>query len=203
MDRAEQALYERLRRAGVSGRVLRAIAEVPRSAFAPPDAGVRAWADEPLPLPAGQTVSQPYVVGRMCDLLELRGDERVLDVGTGSGWHAAVLSRLSRHVWSIERHAVLTRLAAEHLRAVGVGNVTLLVGDGAAGVPEAAPFDAINVAAASRGRVPPSLEAQLADGGRLVAPVDDRLVRVRREGDELVRERLDPVRFVPLVSDAG
>lgn len=202
MDRAEEALYERLRRSGVSERTLRAMAAVPRTRFAPPGAEGRAWADEPLALPAGQSVSQPLVVGRMCDLLALRGDERVLDVGTGSGWHAAVLAQLAEHVWSIERHPELSALAARHLRDAGVENVTLAVGDGAAGLPDAAPFDAINVAAACRRRVPPALEEQLADGGRLVAPVDDHLWQVVRRRSRLRRTRQEGVRFVPLISDA-
>jgi len=200
MDRAEHALYEDLRRRGVRDDVLDAMATVPRELFAPPDAGDRAYANEPLAIGAGQTISQPYVVARMCELLELRGDERVLDVGTGSGWHAAVLARLAAHVWSIERHAELSRLAARNLAAAGIGNVTLIVGDGTLGHPGAAPYDAINVAAGARDRVPPALEAQLADGGRLVVPVDDRLVLVRRRGDTLVRRTCEGVRFVPLVA---
>jgi protein-L-isoaspartate(D-aspartate) O-methyltransferase len=135
----------------------------------------------------------------MCELLELREHDRVLDVGTGSGWHAAVLAQLARHVWSVERHAELSRAAAGALAQAGVRNVTLVVGDGAAGLPERAPFDAINVAAGAVGAVPPALERQLADGGRLVVPVDDRLVLVRREGDVLRRSRREGVRFVPLV----
>jgi protein-L-isoaspartate(D-aspartate) O-methyltransferase len=200
MEPAEQALYRELRSRGVGERVLRAMASVPRAAFAPPGAGERAYANEPLPISAGQTISQPYVVARMCELLDLHGRERVLDVGTGSGWHAAVLARLARHVWSMERHPLLTRTAERNLRAAGVRNVTLLVGDGTRGNPEQAPYDAINVAAGTRDRVPPALEAQLADGGRLVVPVNDRLVVVRREGDRLRRSVHEGVRFVPLVS---
>ena len=118
----------------------------------------------------------------MCELLELRGDERVLDVGTGSGYHAAILARLGAHVWSIERHEELSAGAAANLAAAGVANVTLAVGDGTLGLPEAAPFDAINVAAAGAA-IPRRLEEQLAAGGRLVAPVEEaeqRLVLLRR-----------------------
>jgi protein-L-isoaspartate(D-aspartate) O-methyltransferase len=142
----------------------------------------------------------------MCELLALDGTERVLDVGTGSGYHAAVLARLAAEVVSIERHAELSRLAGEALSAAGVENVRLVVGDGAEGFPPAAPYDAVNVAAACPGRVPPALEAQLADGGRLVAPVGDRdqeLVLVTRRGERLVRRPAGAVRFVPLVPDAG
>lgn len=184
-------------------RVLEAIRTVPREAFVPEERRAEAWENVPLPIGAGQTISQPLVVARMLDLLELRGDERVLDVGTGSGYHAALLARLGGHVWSVERHPELSAGAARALAGTGVGNVTLVVGDGAQGLPEAAPFDAINVAAAAPGgTVPPALADQLAPGGRLVAPVADgeqRLVLLRRVGDELEETALERVRFVPLV----
>jgi protein-L-isoaspartate(D-aspartate) O-methyltransferase len=184
-------------------RVLDAMRAVPRERFVPPEMAAEAWDNAPLPIGAGQTISQPLVVARMAELLELRPTDRVLDVGTGSGYHAAVLAQLSGHVWSIERHAELSQQAAENLRAAGVGNVSLLVGDGARGVPGAAPFDAINIAAAAVASVPTALEAQLAEGGRLVAPVEDgdqRLIFVRYEGGELKRRTLERVRFVPLVT---
>jgi protein-L-isoaspartate(D-aspartate) O-methyltransferase len=182
-------------------RVLEAMASVPRDAFVPPELSGDAWENAPLPIGCGQTISQPLVVARMCELLELRGDERVLDVGTGSGYHAAVLARLAGHVWSVERHAELSAQAARNLAAAGVRNVTLAVGDGTLGLPDAAPFDAINVAAAGAA-VPPALEAQLAPGGRLVAPVENaeqRLVLVRRGARGLERTALERVRFVPLI----
>lgn len=199
MDGPEQQLYAELRRRGVDERVVSAMAKAPRELFAPSAYGPRAYVNEPLSLPAGQTISQPYVVGRMCELLELSGDELVLDVGTGSGWHAAVLAQLAARVISVERHAILARLAQRNLAAARVRNVTVIVGDGTLGRPRAAPFDAINVAAAARVRVPPALLDQLADGGRLVAPVGERLVLVRRRGEELIREPHERVRFVPLV----
>ena len=200
MDRAELALYEELRRRGVARDVIEAMASVPRELFAPPDAGRRTYANEPLAIGSGQTISQPYVVARMCELLELHGTEHVLDVGTGSGWHAAVLTRLASHVWSIERHPELSRRAGRNLTAAGVENVTLLIGDGTLGHPAAAPYDAINVAAGATGCVPPALEQQLADAGRLVVPVDDRLILVRRRGDTITRRACEGVRFVPLVA---
>jgi protein-L-isoaspartate(D-aspartate) O-methyltransferase len=184
-------------------RVLEAMGAVPRDRFVPPELVAEAWDNAPLPIGEGQTISQPLVVARMCELLELTGTERVLDVGTGSGYHAAVLARLCAHVWSIERRAELSRRAAANLRAAGVENVTLTVGDGALGLPAEAPFDAINVAAAAGAAVPPALEAQLAPGGRLVAPVEDgdqRLYLVRRTAEGLQRRSLERVRFVPLVS---
>jgi protein-L-isoaspartate(D-aspartate) O-methyltransferase len=183
-------------------RVLAAVREVPRDRFVPEELRAEAWENIPLPIGAGQTISQPLVVARMCELLELRGDERVLDVGTGSGYHAALLARLSSWVWSLELHAELSRQAAANLAAAGIENVTLLVGDGCRGLPDEAPFDAINVAAAAATGVPAALEEQLAPGGRLVAPVEDdeqRLVVERRIGDVIERRTLERVRFVPLV----
>ena len=182
-------------------RVLAAMRAVPRDRFVPPELASEAWDNVPLPIGCGQTISQPLVVARMCELLELSESDRVLDVGTGSGYHAAVLARLAGHVWSVERHAELSRQAAANLAAAGVDNVTLLVGDGTLGVPDEAPFDAINVAAAA-GEVPPALEEQLAPDGRLVVPVengDQRLLLVRRHDGELKRTPLERVRFVPLI----
>jgi protein-L-isoaspartate(D-aspartate) O-methyltransferase len=182
-------------------RVLEAMAAVPRDVFVPPELAEDAWENLPLPIGCEQTISQPLVVARMCELLELTGGERVLDVGTGSGYHAAVLARLAAHVWSIERHAELSEQAARNLEAAGVENVTLVVGDGTLGLPDAAPFDAINIAAAGAA-VPAPLEAQLAPGGRLVAPVEDgeqRLLLVRRLGEDFERTSLERVRFVPLI----
>jgi protein-L-isoaspartate(D-aspartate) O-methyltransferase len=184
-------------------RVLAAVRDVPRDLFVPPEHRGEAWENVPLPIGGGQTISQPLVVARMLELLELSGEERVLDVGTGSGYHAALLARLARHVWSVELQPELSARAARSLAAAGLDNVTLVVGDGSLGLPDAAPFDAINVAAAAPGGdVPPALEAQLAAGGRLVAPVGDdeqHLVLVRRTDGELERTRLERVRFVPLV----
>jgi protein-L-isoaspartate(D-aspartate) O-methyltransferase len=140
----------------------------------------------------------------MTELLELRAEDRVLDVGTGSGYHAAILATLVAHVWSIERHPDLSRLAAETLARAGVENVTLVVGDGSRGLPEEAPFDAINVAAAGGREGLEALAAQLADGGRLVAPVTGRRQRLtvaRREGRHVRWRALEEVRFVPLVRD--
>jgi protein-L-isoaspartate(D-aspartate) O-methyltransferase len=174
--------------------VLAAVRAVPREAFVPPELLERAWENGPLPIGEGQTISQPLVVARMCELLQLDGSERVLDVGTGSGYHAAVLARLCAHVWTIERHASLSERAAANLEAAGVRNVTLLVGDGTLGHPPAAPFDAINVAAAAE-EIPAALEAQLAPAGRLVAPVQERLVMLC-DGRRATHER---VAFVPLV----
>ena len=204
MSKPADRLIDRLRRHITDERVLEAMRAVPRELFVPKELAAEAWDNVPLPIGVGQTISQPLVVARMCELLELRGDERVLDVGTGSGYHAALLSRLAAEVYSIERHAALSGRAALALEAAGVGNVTLAVGDGSQGLPAHAPYDAINVAAAARRRIPPALIEQLAPGGRLVAPVEERgeqrLALLRKRGDELLVTRLDRVRFVPLRS---
>jgi protein-L-isoaspartate(D-aspartate) O-methyltransferase len=203
MAAAPERLIQTLRRYVFDERVLAAMAEVPRERFVPPDVRRDAWENIPLPIGSGQTISQPLVVARMCELLELTGAETVLDVGTGSGYHAAVLARLVRHVHSIEVHESLSRLAAESLRAAGVRNVTLAVGDGSRGLPAHAPYDAINVAAACGGAIPPALADQLAPGARLVAPVEDgeqRLVVAHRTPTGVALTELERVRFVPLVS---
>ena len=186
-------------------RVLDAIASVPRDVFVPPSLRHLAWLNRALPIEEGQTISQPYVVARMCELLALNPDDRVLDVGTGSGYHAAVLSRLCRWVWSIERRPSLSASAAENLSAAGIENVTLLVGDGSAGHPAEAPYDAINVAAAAATGIPPALQRQLAPGGRVVIPVadhDERLVVAQRFDGDIAQRPLERVRFVPLVSES-
>ena len=201
----EERLLAELRPHVDDPRVLAAIREVPRDRFVPARRREEAWDNVALPIGSGQTISQPLVVARMCELLELRGDERVLDVGTGSGYHAAVLARLVAHVWSVELHPGLSERAAAPLAAAGAANVTLLVGDGSLGHPAAAPYDAINVAAAMPA-IPPALADQLAAGGRLVGPVgdDQRLVLLRAgAGGELRREQHERVRFVPLVSAPG
>jgi protein-L-isoaspartate(D-aspartate) O-methyltransferase len=198
---APDSLMRALRRNVSDQRVLAAMADVPRDRFVPEDVRAEAWENIPLPIGSGQTISQPLVVARMCELLELHGDERVLDVGTGSGYHAAVLARLAAHVWSVELHPELSARAAVTLAAVGADNVTLLIGDGSRGHPAEAPYDAVNVAAAMQG-IPPALPAQLADGGRLVGPVnggDQHLVLLRRGPGGVREERHERVRFVPLV----
>jgi protein-L-isoaspartate(D-aspartate) O-methyltransferase len=199
---AANALLSALGRHISDERVLAANASTPRHRFVPPDLRHRAYENVPLPIGGGQTISQPLVVARMCQLLDVHPGDRVLDVGTGSGWHAALLARLGGDVVSIERDAVLSAAAGRTLAGAGVDNVDLRVGDGFDGLPEAAPYDAINVAAAAPYRALEVLETQLADGGRLVVPLadgDQRLVLTLRDGDRLERHALEPVRFVPLV----
>jgi protein-L-isoaspartate(D-aspartate) O-methyltransferase len=184
--------------------VLRALAAVPRERFVPEEERARAYENVALPIACAQTISQPAVVARMLELLELRPDDRVLDVGTGSGYHAALLGLLAAEVWTVERHAELSREAERVLDDLGYANVKCVVGDGWEGLPDQAPFDAVNVAAATGEGLPRALMAQLAPGGRLVAPVGtrrQRLTRVCRTESGLEAERLDPVRFVPLVRE--
>jgi protein-L-isoaspartate(D-aspartate) O-methyltransferase len=201
-DEARRALLEELRERVADERVLAALAAVPRERFVTPDLLARAYDNTALGIDCGQTISQPLVVARMVELLDLRPSDRVLDVGTGSGYHAAVLARLAHHVWSIERHRPLAERAVQALREAGITNVTVLVGDGALGLPAEEPFDAINVAAASPPGVLESLATGLAPGGRLVAPLSgrrQRLVTLRRGPLGLRRREHEEVRFVPLI----
>jgi protein-L-isoaspartate(D-aspartate) O-methyltransferase len=203
MARDAEELLQALRSTIADERVLRAIAAVPRDLFVPAEQHEWAWEDDALPIAAGQTISQPTIVGRMCELLELIGSETVLDIGTGSGYHAAVLSKLAAHVYSIERHPELTDGAREALELAGIQNVTLLSGDGTRGYPEAAPYDAINVAARTA-QPPPALVDQLAAGGRLVIPLvgeEQHLIRLRRTAAGVEREQFEKVSFVPLVGE--
>ncbi len=198
------ALADGLREAISDERVLAAIASIPRERFVPKRERRRAYANVALPIECGQTISQPLVVARMLELLELSAEDRVLDVGTGSGYHAALLALLAKEVWTIERHPELSARAAGVIDELGLDNVSFVVGDGWDGFASAAPYDAINVAAAIGGGAPAALERQLAAGGRLIAPVgssEQRLMLTRRTPDGLARSELEGVRFVPLVRD--
>jgi protein-L-isoaspartate(D-aspartate) O-methyltransferase len=182
-------------------RVLAAMEKVPRERFLAPDQRRDAYRDGAVYIGEGQTMSQPWIVACMSSLLELKGDERVLEVGTGSGYAAAVLSRCCAEVVTIERHATLAERAREVLRELGYDNVEVRVGDGAGGAPDRAPFGGISVTAAATGEPPRELMDQLAPGAALVCPVR------HGYGEDLMRfregraERVVPVRFVPLVPD--
>jgi protein-L-isoaspartate(D-aspartate) O-methyltransferase len=188
--------------------VVKAMRSVPREEFLPPELAEFAHADHPLPIAAGQTISQPYIVALMTTALALRPEDRVLEVGTGSGYAAAVLGRIAAEVYTIERHAELAEAAAARLRSVGLDNVHVLHGDGTLGWPNHAPYDAIVVAAGGP-EIPKALLDQLGVGGRLVIPVGEdksmqRLVRVTRRADGSVQEEdLGDVRFVPLIGAQG
>jgi protein-L-isoaspartate(D-aspartate) O-methyltransferase len=197
-----RTLLEQLRPHVADARVLAAIEALPRERFVDPRDRERAYENVALPIGCEQTISQPLVVARMLEVLALREGDRILDVGTGSGYHAALLATLVEHVWTIERHRELTERAQRTLAELGIENVSFAVGDGYGGLPAHGPFDAINVAAAIGERVPPELEQQLGPEGRLVAPVgaaEQRLILIRRTRSGFERQLLEPVRFVPLV----
>ena len=196
-----------LRRRGIRDeRVLEAMARVPRDRFVPDSLSAHAYDDGALPIGQNQTISQPFVVATICALLGLHGSERVLDVGTGSGYQAAVLAELAAQVITIERIPELAESARAGLADAGYANVEVVVGDGSLGVPERAPFDAVAVAAAAP-TVPPALFDQLAEGGRLVVPRGSRfgqeLVLVARTAGGRTERTSIPCRFVPLVGDEG
>jgi protein-L-isoaspartate(D-aspartate) O-methyltransferase len=205
---AARRLADALRSRGITDeRVLEAIARVPRHEFVPEDLHDRAYDDTALPIGSGQTISQPYIVALMTQELRLTGDERVLEIGTGSGYQAAVLATLCREVVTIERHRELLLAAAPALLGLGFANIEFRFGDGTLGFPDRAPYDGIVVTAAAPD-VPSPLYNQLAIGGRMVIPVGDRvsqtLVCVEKQPDGHPRTReLCECRFVQLIGDAG
>lgn len=201
-------LLMQLRRAGITDtRVLSAIERVPREYFVPPNFLDQAYEDIALPIGQGQTISQPLVVAQMTQALEVEERHKVLEIGTGSGYQAAVLARLCRRLYSIERHKPLLDIALARFAELRIHNVTAKIADGMKGWPEQAPFDRIIATAAHRGREPPSaLVDQLGVGGILIIPMGDekrsqRVVRFRRTEAGFEREDLWPVRFVPLLPD--
>jgi protein-L-isoaspartate(D-aspartate) O-methyltransferase len=206
-DLRARMVEEQLRSRGIrDSRVLAAMGKVPREKFIASGDLRDAYGDHPLPIGAGQTVSQPYIVAAMVEALELQPADRVLEVGTGTGYEAAILGELAAEVWTIERHEELANKAREILARLGYANVHVVHGDGSLGLSERAPFHAILVAAAAP-RIPDSLVAQLEDGGSLVVPVGDRYEQqvhvVRKEGQEIVVTKHDLCRFVPLVGAQG
>jgi protein-L-isoaspartate(D-aspartate) O-methyltransferase len=185
-------------------RVLEAMRTVPRHLFVPARVEPHAYADSPLPIGAAQTISQPYMVALMTELCQLDGSERVLEIGTGSGYQAAVLGELAAEVYSIEILDTLANTARRRLSSLGYDNVTVLTGDGFRGWPEQAPYDAIIVTCAAK-QIPEPLKEQLRDGGRMVIPVGDdyqELTVVTRNGDTYAEETVIPVRFVPMTGEA-
>ena len=205
-----EAMVERqLRRRGITEvDILDAFRAVPREAFVGEKYAHLAYGDHPLPIEAGQTISQPYIVALTIQAAEIKPGNKVLEVGAGSGYAAAVISRIARKVIGMERHHDLIDFARERLKRLGYDNVEIVEGDGTRGCPNEAPFDAI-VAAASGSHVPKAFVEQLADGGRIVMPVGEpgwvqELVKVTKHGDgTLMQQKLGGVRFVPLIGEQG
>ena len=198
---------EQLRRRGIRDeRVLTAMAKVPRDAFVAAEDAPNAYGDSPLPIGAGQTISQPYIVAAMLEQLELRPQDRVLEVGTGTGYEAVILGELTAEVWTIERQPELAETARSILQRLGYANVHVVQGDGSRGLPDQAPFDKILVAAAAP-RIPEMLIEQLADGGKMIVPVGTRqeqqLQLIRKTSDQVTVTPRDLCRFVPLVGEQG
>jgi protein-L-isoaspartate(D-aspartate) O-methyltransferase len=189
-------------------KILEAFRAVPREAFISEEYADLAYGDHPLPIEAGQTISQPYIVALMIKAAEIKPGDKVLEVGAGSGYAAAVISRIAGKVMAIERQSELVKVATERMRRLGYDNVEIVEGDGTRGCPEEAPFDAI-LAAASGSHLPPPWVEQLADGGRIVMPVGDpgwiqKLVKVTKgPAGNLITEDLGGVRFVPLIGEEG
>jgi protein-L-isoaspartate(D-aspartate) O-methyltransferase len=197
-------VQQQIRARGVADkRVLSAMARVPRHEFVPAGQRLYAYEDRPLPIGEGQTISQPYIVALMTELLELEAGDRVLEIGTGSGYQAAILAELTPHVYTIEILPKLAQRAEQTLRRLGYGQVKVKAGDGYLGWPEHAPFNAIIVTCAPE-RVPEPLREQLKEGGRMVIPVGPQwtsqtLYLLRRQGGDLEQKAVIPVRFVPMV----
>lgn len=207
MRGARERLVETLRSKGIRDlAVLRAFEKTPRHAFVPTGLRHRAYEDSSLPIGNGQTISQPWVHARYLELLELTGRERVLEVGTGSGYQTVLLAHLVEQVFTIERIPALLQQARDAVQNAGVRNVSFLLGDGTVGWREYAPYDAILVGAGAPS-LPQPLVTQLADGGRLLVPIGDReeqkLMLVQRRGDGVETKEVAPVRFVPLVGSHG
>ena len=205
-EQSRKELLQELRFQGIRDeRVLDAIEKVPRQEFVPKDWQFMAYANRALPINQGQTISQPYIVALMTELLELKGIEEVLEIGTGSGYQAAILSLLARRVYTVEIIGELTQIARTKLEELGYDNIEYRVGDGFYGWEEKAPFDAIIVTAAAR-RVPDRLLDQLKEGGVMVLPLGptgdaQELVRIRKEGGKAHMERITGVRFVPMTGE--
>jgi len=204
---ARDMVEHQLRRRGIRDeRVLDAMGQVPRHQFVPRESEIAAYEDRPLPIGDQQTISQPYIVALMTAAVEVAPGEKALEVGTGSGYQAAVLARLGATVYTIEANVRLAEAARARLRSLGYGDVQVYTGDGSEGLAEHAPYDVIVVTAAAP-RVPPALLGQLAEGGRLIAPVGTRffqeLVLVRKRGGQVATNILGACQFVPLVGKGG
>ncbi len=207
MDSRELMIERQLKARGISNEaVLQAMRRVPREQFVAPELREHAYEDRPLIIGCSQTISQPYIVASMLQALEMRYEDRVLELGTGSGYQTALLCEMVQSVVSIERHATLAQLAREHLASLGYKNFEIVVGDGTLGYPPRAPYDAIIVSAATP-EIPQPLIEQLSVGGRMVLPVGSRelqdLILARKSQDGIFRVRLDGCAFVPLIGQEG
>ena len=199
----ERMIEEQIRGRGLDDpRVIEAMLAVPRHRFIPKAYRSHAYEDCAVSLDLGQTVSQPYIVGLMTRLLDVSASDRILEIGTGSGYQTAILARLARSVFTVERLSVLGRRAREILESLGYDNIHYRIGDGYEGWPEHAPFDGIMVTAAP-GELPDTLFRQLKDRGKMVIPIGEELYSVTRSGDEAVKVHHGGVRFVPMVEDGG
>ncbi len=208
-EKRDKMVKNQLVRRGIADeQVLAAMREVPREEFVSPEKVDMAYVDGPLPISEGQTISQPYIVALMTEAMELKPEDKALDIGTGSGYAAAILSRIVREVYSVERHETLVRLSEERFNRLGYDNIHIFQGDGTLGWPENAPYDAIVVTAGGPA-IPNPLVEQLRVGGRLVIPVGttpgiQELIRLRKvDVDDVVREKITDVRFVPLIGKQG
>jgi protein-L-isoaspartate(D-aspartate) O-methyltransferase len=203
-----QMVHLQLRSRGITDvRVLEAMGTVPREAFVPKEYQHLAYEDGPVPIGKGQTISQPLTVAFMCEALRLRGNEKVLEIGTGCGYSAAVLSHLASEVWSVESIASLAKAAQHRFQLLGYHNIYVSIGDGTLGLPSAAPFDAISVTAGGPTLPPPFCE-QLAEGGRIVMPIGDSptsqmMMRFTKNDGQLIQEELGCFAFVPLIGKHG
>src|SRR5438270_4150767 len=187
-------------------RVLAAMQRVPRHEFVPPSLQADAYADMPLPIGSGQTISQPYIVAAMLEALQLQAEDRLLEIGTGSGYMTALLAELAAEILTVERHADLAKRASEILTRLGYDNIQVIVGDGSLGYPPAAPYGGI-IASAAAPRIPQAFIEQLSEGGRMVIPVGppqaQQLQLVRKIAGEMVITALDPCRFVPMIGESA
>lgn len=205
LELKKQKLVEELRREGIRDEtVLEAISTVPREDFIPAALRLQAYENAALPIESGQTISQPYVVAYMTEVLKPDKKSKILEIGTGSGYQAAILAGLCRRLFTVERHLPLFQKTEEIFAKLGIYNITTLFGDGNKGWPEQAPFDRIMVTAASE-EIPQNLLKQLKDGGILVIPIGaqdetQHIMRITRSGDEFSQEKLMPVKFVPFLS---
>jgi protein-L-isoaspartate(D-aspartate) O-methyltransferase len=206
-DERRRMVEQQIQSRGISNpQVLRAMREIPRHLFIPPPYNTSAYEDSPLPIGNGQTISQPYIVALMTELLDPRPEDNVLEIGAGSGYQAAILSMLVRHVTTIERIPAVADLARENLAKIGLKNISIIVGDGTRGYPEHAPFEGIMITAATP-EIPQPLIDQLAIGGILAAPVGGReiqeLITLTRNENGMLRSSHGGVRFVPLIGEYG